>query len=64
MGLKVVPRKKKPLRKVFFINPSGNIGSSVDMSNEDADILIKYKAIKSDPIRYENAKRAMKMRGY
>ncbi len=67
MGITVVPRKSKKkkskIRNVFLSSPMG-FTSYNSMSNEDADILIQAKAIKSDSVRYENAKQAMKLRGY
>lgn len=68
MGITVVKRQpkksiQKKLKKIFILSPGG-FSSYNSMANEDAEILIKYKAIKSDSVRYENAKQALKMRGY
>jgi SMC interacting uncharacterized protein involved in chromosome segregation len=71
MGMTVLPKRpkrikkgiEKKVKKIFILSPGG-FSSYNSMSQEDAEILIKYKAIKSDPVRYENAKQAMKMRGY
>jgi len=68
VGLTVVkrqPKKKttKKERKIFFLTPGG-VSSLSSLAEDDAEILIKAKAIKNDPKRYENAKLAMRARGY
>ena len=63
MGLKIIPKPKDKIKKRFFIGLDG-FSSSTTMAQEDADILIKAKAIKKDKVRYANAQAAMQLRGY
>jgi hypothetical protein len=62
MGLKIVPNKLLNKKKTFYV--SSGFPSSNTMADEDADILIKYKAIKKDKVRFANAQQVMQLRGY